>query len=83
MPGETAFFYHIPRNVQSCIEECEKYRHLKCVKTSVDKNTFEKIQLSVFQRVLYFKVLVFNNLFCYVCLSHMLLSKILLPMGMH
>ena len=67
----------------SGIEECEKCTHLKHLKSSIDKKTrFEK--LKIFQRIFSVSnVLVFNNFFYSVGLTHKFISEILLVMGMH
>jgi len=68
----------------SSIEEREKFRHLKCVKTSFDKKQVLKIELKILQGVFFvFNVSFFNNLFFSVGLMHLLKSNFLPVMGMH
>jgi len=51
MPGSTSWLHTPLRN--SSIDEYEKYKHLKYVKTGADKNKFRKIKLKIFQGVFF------------------------------
>jgi len=52
MSGATLFIYACLLN--SSIEECEKYRYLEYVKTSVHKTYFRENKFKIFERVFLF-----------------------------
>jgi len=72
--------------ILSCVAECEKYWHLKYLKTLADKKTsFEKLNQEYLKGYLFFvfDVLVFDtltsltgSLFCSVGVRYMLISHI-------
>jgi len=71
------------KNLVTNIVECDKYRHLKCVKATSEKKGFENFIKNIWESIFVFNVVIFNSLFHSVGLRHMFLCNILLAMDMY